>query len=115
MLRPENDGKVVDETLELGGHTTCNNSMLDFTVTSILPPSLESLFLDGVFDSVDWNTLAALPEITQPVLKKLTKFCFRKYDGYWSNVPDQILNNTGLPPDQYLKPLKALFDGYGHY
>ncbi len=89
--------------------------MLESDIAAILPDTLESLFLEGVYDDVDWSALTELFNSTVSPLPNVTKMCFRKYEEYWSNKPDHVLSNTNLSPDHYLRPVKELFDGYGHY
>ncbi len=115
MLRPQRGEDHVEKAQTLGTETTGKNIMLESDIAAILPHTLESLFLDGVYDDIDWSALTELFNSTVSPLPNVTKMCFRKYDDYWSNKPDHVLSNTSLTSDHYLKPLKQLFHEHGHY
>ena len=77
-----------------------DTNLLDFDITSILPPSIERLYIHGLsrnFSSGQWDRFTKLLtnlEVTLPNLKKLR---IQKTDGTMG--ASDVIGNAKNPPD----------------
>ena len=114
MLLPLYLDSDVDEPLEDGFHNDDKDAPAGFDVRTILPESLQELYLHGAFDDDDWENLTEIFEHANAATPNLDKVCIRRHAAVW---PHNILAVIGDAPDPgrtHQSPLARLFDGHGY-
>lgn len=111
LLHPQNDpGLDVEEPLEHGYYNK-DNEPPDFDVRTILPESLEELYLHSRFyEGDDWHLMADYFNSSSASTPNLTldKVCIRKKIGTWRW--DVVFGNAPVPPDPTQSRLAALLE-----
>ena len=110
MLRSAEEDELDDaidqkEPLEKIGSPTP-----DFDVASILPKSLELMYVHGVIDNANWAKLTALLENNPPPLPNLTRVYFTQLKSRHRYARREVFSNTQRPPLHDERPLYRLFE-----
>jgi hypothetical protein len=119
MVRPIVEESDVDEPLEQGFHREEDHQELDtdFDVRTILPESLQELYLHGTFFDTDghyeWQAMERAflsPNSMTPNLS-LEKTCIRQR---WNDETRERIGTAEDPVNAYTDPLMTkFFDGHG--
>ncbi len=108
MLRPD-QYEENEEALDNGFYKT--ETPIAYDVTAILPASLESFYLHGTYEDVDWAMLKTILDPRSPELPNLAKVYFTKSFNLHTNEVEEMWGNTHPPRSKFDHPLYSLFDG----
>lgn len=119
MLRPEPEDSDDEEPLESGFYRTEDHMDIDtdFDVRTILPESLEELYISGTFfhndDEYEWQAIErafCAPSAMTPRLA-IDKTCIRKR---WNQETREQIGTATEPVEMYTDPRHdRFFDGHG--
>ncbi|KAF2133481.1 hypothetical protein P153DRAFT_393298 [Dothidotthia symphoricarpi CBS 119687] len=104
MIWPEEDMELED-SLDQGFHTSDDEPAFD--IRSILPESLQELYLEGTADDVEWDRLTepfSRPSDATPHLTKLRI----------ASEGRDVVGSAPRPQAMFDHPLQRLLDGHGY-
>jgi hypothetical protein len=95
-IYPKSCVKVHPDTINHEQHPQqVLNHAADFDLHAILPPSLESLHLEGQFTDAEWEDICKTFEVESPLTPKLRNVFLGRIDGTFA-VP--LLEDSGSEP-----------------
>ncbi|KAH7356207.1 hypothetical protein BKA66DRAFT_501680 [Pyrenochaeta sp. MPI-SDFR-AT-0127] len=114
MIWPQHQEPCDDEPLKEGFYAESHSSASDFDIRTILPESLEELYLHGVFDDDEWEQLTIPLGCLNSTTPKLHKMCIRRHGRNWPYEPIETFGDAAMPPPSYYHQLAKLLEGHGY-